>query len=244
MKILKNSWILVILLLVLLGAASLIVTNCNSRRQADQNINSAVSQNEVENIEALNVALSNKIHGYVIAQDSLVKCIKLRDEQLIRKEKERSQIALKYTAEKSRLREMPDDTAAALFLDRAQCNEDPVEKYSDKYLIDIEPIRFYNDLATDFDQQVEINASLQSESDIKSMQIKDLNSLCGVKDKELFAVKQINENHVLIESEKDKQITAGNKKYKAEHRKLIVTKVVAGVVIAIETAIVVLTLVK
>jgi cell division protein FtsB len=245
MKPVSNyQWALLATALIVLLAVVFVFNKCNSNKLNERNTDIAVSQNENENLQSVNASLENQIVGYLNTQDSLLQCIREKDVQLIRKEKEKSLIALKYATEKDRVKQLPNDSAVGLFLDRADCTECPVVKYDNDYLVPVDPIRFYNDMAVGFDELASMSLILQSESSIKTMQIKELNSLCNAKDSQIAALTRINENHVLIEAEKDKQVTAQEKKYKAERRKLIVTKVVAGAVIVFESAVIVLTLLK
>lgn len=212
--------------------AAFLVNRCDTDIQDDATVVDAISQHQIEYLQAANQALNEQIIGYKATQDSLLLNITRLKKELVQKEMQRAEIALKYAKEKARVKKLPNDSAVGYFLDRADCSECPILKYDSSYLVEIDPIRFYNDLAVGFDEQVAINASLRCENDIQRIVIGDLTGLCISKDQQIAALNSINSNHVLVDSEKDVRIEAWRSKYKAEQRRHIVTKIVGGAVIA------------
>mgnify|MGYP000977402892 CR=1 FL=1 len=209
----------IIALLILL----LVLNKCASNKQDQQNISSAVSQNQIENLQSALAVLENKETAYRLTQDSLLSINASLNKQLITNRGKLAQIALNYEIERQKVKELPNDSAAALFLDRADCYEFPVMQYDSNYLIPIEPIRFYNTLAIDFDEQVAVNGNLMKENKIYMLQVKNLNRIIDNKETRINDLNEIVKNHKLIEIEKDKQIQAEHKKYKQQRVKTFLT---------------------
>ena len=209
----------VIALLILL----LVLNKCASNKQDQQNISSAVSQNQIENLQSALAVLENKETAYRLTQDSLLSINASLNKQLITNRGKLAQIALNYEIERQKVKELPNDSAAALFLDRADCYEFPVMQYDSNYLIPIEPIRFYNTLAIDFDEQVAVSGNLMKENKIYMLQVKNLNRIIDNKETRINDLNEIVKNHKLIEIEKDKQIQAEHKKYKQQRVKTFLT---------------------
>ena len=209
----------VIALLILL----LVLNKCASNKQDQQNISSAVSQNQIENLQSALAVLENKETAYRLTQDSLLSINASLNKQLITNRGKLAQIALNYEIERQKVKELPNDSAAALFLDRADCYEFPVMQYDSNYLIPIEPIRFYNTLAIDFDEQVAVSGNLMKENKIYMLQVKNLNRIIDNKETRINDLNEIVKNHKLIEIEKDKQIQSEHKKYKQQRVKTFLT---------------------
>ena len=209
----------VIALLILL----LVLNKCASNKQDQQNISSAVSQNQIENLQSALAVLENKETAYRLTQDSLLSINASLNKQLITNRGKLAQIALNYEIERQKVKELPNDSAAALFLDRADCYEFPVMQYDSNYLIPIEPIRFYNTLAIDFDEQVAVNGNLMKENKIYMLQVKNLNRIIDNKETRINDLNEIVKNHKLIEIEKDKQIQSEHKKYRQQRVKTFLT---------------------
>jgi len=139
--------------------------------------NKCIQDNTQNNIQD-NHLLIERLQSQ-IAQDSLMKIgykgmnkdLMADIEQykvLLSKEKKKvAVIALKYANELKRVQSLPDDSAVGLFLDVADCGELPIMKYDSMYLIPIDPIRVYNDLAVGFNEQVEVNRSLNTQITIQ-----------------------------------------------------------------------------
>ncbi len=244
LSILKKYKTAILLVFSGICLSGLLVTRCSTKQQNEAVITDAVASEHLDYLQAENESLKLQITGYKTAQDSLRINIASLNKELVQKELQRAEIASKYAAEKARLRKLPNDSAVGYFLDRADCGECPIVKYDSSYLVEIDPIRFYNDLAVGFDEQVAVNANLRRESEVKSMVIKDLSSVNNMKDREIEILNKIIVNDSLTGSYKDIQITAGEKMYKAEKLKHTVTKIVAGAVIVIEAVTIVVVTLK
>ena len=167
----------IIIAVLVLTVIILVISKCSTSKQADQNTISEVAQNRIDNLESNITALENQNLGYHSVQDSLVLINKGLNKEIYKERTKYAQIALKYDREKQRVKELTNDSAAGLFLDRADCSEFPVLKYDTDYIIPIEPIRFYNLLAVDFDKLNEDYIVCRNETRIQQVQIKTLESL-------------------------------------------------------------------
>ena len=105
--------------------------------QAKHKTSIAVSQNRIETLESNVTDLESQTIGYKAVQDSLFTINKALNRLLIQNRAKYAVIEAKYNSERSKVQELPDDSAAGLFLDRADCSEVPVLKYEDNYLIRI-----------------------------------------------------------------------------------------------------------
>jgi hypothetical protein len=220
--------------LALLLLTSFLVTKCQNHRQQDATVGDAVAQNEIKNLRADLAALKKEKDRFLAAADSLLRQIDAQDKLLIQIRAERAQIALNLDKEKQRRHKLTNDSAVGLFLDRADCSECPVVKYDQDYIIPVEPIRFYNDLSADFDTELLDNISLRKENTVQATKINGLDMLCSNKDHQIAILEQQNSKNIDIQAEQNKQLQSEKDRYKAEHRKLVVTKIVAGVIIVVE----------
>lgn len=212
----QTKWIAVAIVIIIF----LLVYKCNTNQQHRQDINSAVSQHEIENLTGANQQLEQQITGHKAVIDSLwseldkqVIKLKQKDAQLIQKDKE-------YKNELARLSGLSDNDAVAEFLDKSDCGEIDIKTFDDSlYLIPICPIRQYNDIRAGFYMQVDVNTILRSklQEDTKNSLI--LNGIIIEKDKTISDLNTTVSNDNKIFSEKDKQIQAEHKKYDAQRRK-------------------------
>lgn len=98
------------------------------------------------------------------AEDSLIRLANNSAQKATQERKKRTQIEIEYKALSGRLNAITDDSAAGLFLDRADCSEYPVRCIDSAYLAPVEAIRFYNDMAYSHDRLALLNRSLISEN--------------------------------------------------------------------------------
>jgi hypothetical protein len=196
----------------------LFISKCSTSKQADQNVISAVAQNRIENLENNIAILENENYVFRMTQDSLIQRNKELSKDIFKKEAKIAQIASNAAKEKNRVKELPADSAASLFLDRADCSEFPVLKYDADFIIPIEPIRFYNLMAVDFDQVKETTYVLMQQYKHRVEQIDNLNKVIESKDQE-------NENLNSIVNDKDGIIIQKDKQIVSEHKKLRQQKV-------------------
>jgi len=216
------------LFIAIIGIAlvAIIMMKVTSNQQAQFNETNAVLSDRSETLEATNEALENQIIGHKAVSDSLISTIRTQNIVLDRYKTKYAIIALKYETERNRVKEVTDDEAAGIFLDRADCSEVPVLKYDSNYLIPIEPIRFYNDVLIGFDEQVETNRTLRGEVYDKGVQIGNYERLTTEQKETILAQTELNRNTSLMLSNAEKQIANTEKKLKRER----VKKYVVGVV--------------
>ena len=226
----KQTWIIAVVAAILL--LLLIMSQCNSKKIQQQNINNAVSQHEIENLQAENEQLKQQRNGSEAVSDSLLKRIKERDSKIVQLQGKVAVIALKYQSELNRLDKLSNDESVAEFLDQSDCGEIPVVKYDSLYLIPIEPIRQYNNIRAGFDMQVDVNKILVLRINEHVIKETLMDKVIGEKDYQLTLCDSINSNHTAIEVEKDKQIKGWQKKYKAEKRNKWIVGV-AGVAVLV-----------
>jgi hypothetical protein len=194
----------------------LFISRCSRSKQDQESSVSQVAQNRIENLEANIAKLEGREIVYRTSQDSMIRINEALNRLLIQNRAKYAVIALNYEKEKQRVKDLPDDTAVGLFLDRADCGEVQIKKYDDDYLISIEPVRFYNDLAVGFDEQISINKNLRTETRIYTVKIKTLDEIISGKEMHISDLNAKIEAFKSIESEKDKQIVAEQKKIKQQ----------------------------
>ena len=199
----------------------LLLSKCSTKKQANQDLISAVSQNQIEN-NALQIAkLEGENKALRSASDSLISVNASLNKQIYINREKASQIALKYAEEKNRVKELTNDSAAGLFLDRADCIEYPVKAYDSDYIVPVESIRFYNLLAVDCDE-MKIQLLNQSlENDYLSKQVINCNRIVELKENENANLREVINEKDGINIEKDKQIIAGKRKLKAQKFKTV-----------------------
>lgn len=98
------------------------------------------------------------------AEDSLIQIARNSARKARQEAAQRTIIENEYKALSDRLNAITDDSAAGLFLDRADCSEYPVRCIDSAYLAPVEAIRFYNDMAYSHDRLTLLNRSLVSEN--------------------------------------------------------------------------------
>ena len=217
---------------VLLAVLLLSIRNCSNNSIDDQNVISAVAQSKIDALVESNTILTNQNKVHQNAIDSLRTIIKAKDNRIASLNTRVATIALNYEKEKARLKLLPDDSAVAEFLDNAECGEQLIMKYDSLYLIDICPIRTYNDIRIGFDMQVDVNQILREKLGIQSSKNADLEGIIIVKDKQIASKDTIISNNNLVVAEKDNQIKAEHKKYKQQK---VITWVTGGVGIVLLT---------
>jgi len=205
---------------------AIIMMKVTSNQQAQFNETNAVLRDRSETLQATNEQLENQITGHNAVSDSLLANIRTQSNVLLQYQRKYAVIALKYETERNRVKEVTDQEAVEIFLDRADCSEVPVLKYDSNYLIPIEPIRFYNDVLIGFDEQVETNRTLRGEVYDKGVQIVNYERLTTEQKETIQAQTELNRNTSIMLSNAEKQIANTEKKLKRER----VKKYVVGVV--------------
>ena len=183
----KTKYIFISVVALLFIVAIMFLMSKNAKLIEQQ----AVNKHNTEEARADAEFLRQQITGYNAINDSLV----LRVSQI---ERSRAGIAdrylrlkKEYEAERERIEELPDDSAAAIFLDRAELTEVPVSKIDSMYLVPVEAIGFYNIMSVDFDHCINVSRLQQDENrllvsqigtmykalDIKDITISDLNKI-------------------------------------------------------------------
>jgi len=182
-----------------------------------------------------------QIEGHKAINDSLFVRINEKIQELKNNKIQLAKINYKYELERSKIKLLNSVQQVDLFLSNTEQNDYPVMSFQDstEYIIPIESIEIANIVFTNFDEQVEVNNNLRVESNIKSLQIKDFIEIVKSKDLELKDYKDIVELYNYKLAIKEEQLIASEKKYKAEHRKLLVVKIVSGVAIIAEAIVIV-----
>jgi len=197
-----------------------------SDSQKRNEISSAVAQDRIENLESNVAQLEEMNIGFHAVQDSLIQRNKTLSKDIDRERKKYAVIALKYEIERSRVKELPDDSAVGLFLDVADCSEVPVMKYDSAYIIPIEPIRFYNDAIVSMDELKEVNQVLKHEAGLKQLLIDSQGQVIISQDQEKKNLNEIINDKDKIIQNKTTQVDAGEKKYR---KQVIKTYIAVGV---------------
>lgn len=167
----KTKTILIALTALFLCAGIMIaVSKCTEPKPNDNHL-------AIELLKQRIVDDSLRIIGYKALNASLQSNIKQSDKEIIKERRKRAVIEAKYAEQLARVQHLPDDSAVGLFLDKSDTGEHSILMYDSLYLIPIEPIRAYNDLAVGYDYLAESNQSLIRESLIQSQEIKDLKNV-------------------------------------------------------------------
>jgi len=125
---------IVILSIVGLAIILLVANKLNNNRKAKLEIERAVAQNKIENLESNVTTLENQNLGYKSTQYTLLHLNNILNAEIYHTRQKYQQIALKYVKLKDNVKALPADSVASLFLSRAG-NNDTVKKYEDKYII-------------------------------------------------------------------------------------------------------------
>jgi len=227
----NNDMIIVILVtLTLLIVAVWYVLN-NEQKKND--ITNAVSQHEVERLISEKEYLQQQITGYKAIDDSLWSIVRQQNTQLSTYKKKYADMALKYDTERNKIKELNAVEQVEVFLDKTEQGEFPIISYEDttQYIIPINSIQYANIAFVDLEEQINVNALLRGESQIKTMQIKDFNLIIDNKDLQIEKLFQINDKSELIITEKDTQVKAWESKYKKEAAKKYIVGAIGGVAI-------------
>ena len=232
--ILKYTWQIICCVLVIL-LLLLFLSKCSTSNQANQDTVSAVAQNRIENLESNISILESENYVFRMAQDSLLQRNNELSKEIFQKEAKIAQIASNYAELKNKVKELPNDSAVGLFLDRADCSEFPVLKYDADYIMPIEPIRFYNLMAVDFDEVKETAFVLMQQYKSRSEQVELLNKVIDSKGRETTNLNLIINDKDGIIIQKDKQIVSGKKQLKAQKFKTVLVGI--GGVLGIITAV-------
>ena len=215
----KQNYIL--LLVVICSLAILIgMQKCNNKKQSQQDITKAVLENRNETLEAEIKQQDAQIIGFHAVQDSLIKRIKEQSSITHAIEQKYAVIALKYATERNKVKELTGSESVRMFLDENGRKDFPVTKYSDSkdsvYLTPLSCIDSANVTKVDLKEQQAVNKNLRSEVVSLKMTNKDLTNLVSSKNNEIESLNNQIENHKQIESNKDAQLNATEKKLDAE----------------------------
>ena len=243
-KPMKKTLIIIAGAILLILVASYVVTKCNSSKQGRLEISNAELQGKNEILESYLLILQGQLNVHIAAEDSLYVRVKEQDSMLTLTKSKYAVIARKYDLERSKVKELTNDSAVGLFLDRADCSEVPVVKYENDYIVPVEPIRFYNDLAVGFDEQVSVNENLRNENTIKDMKIRSLESICSNKEDQVQVLTKIIATKDQIIANKDTAIGNDKKLIRAEHRKVIASRIAGIAYGVVSTAVLVWVVVR
>ena len=233
------------LIVALILAIVLAIGHFTFKAQHDRYISEiGISTGKIEVFQANTERLEMEAKGYKAIGDSLKFRIQERDEIIKGWQGKYAKLDKKYTEKAQQIKELPEEAQVELFLDRADCGEFPILKYEENYIAPIEAIGFYNILANDFDQVSEANELQKGEILLYRSQLNNYGNLLVAKDNELSTQGQIIENQNKIDSERINQLATKDKQMKAEKRKVVTTKIIAGFAIVAETVVIVALLLK
>jgi hypothetical protein len=222
---------IVVITAIFIFAIALTILIILNNKQKQNDITNAVSQHEVERLISEKEYLQQQIIGYKAIDDSLWSIVRQQNTQLSTYKKKYADMALKYDTERNKIKELNAVEQVEVFLDKTEQGEFPIISYEDttQYIIPINSIQYANIAFVDLEEQINVNALLRGESNIKTMQIKDLNLIIDNKDLQIEKLFQINDKSELIIEEKDKQIKATESKYKKEVAKKYFVGAIGGV---------------
>jgi hypothetical protein len=222
---------IVVIMAIFIFAIALIILIILNNKQKQNDITNAVSQHEVERLISEKEYLQQQIIGYKAIDDSLWSIVRQQNSQLSTYKKKYADMALKYDTERNKIKELNAVEQVEVFLDKTEQGEFPIISYEDttQYIIPINSIQYANIAFVDLEEQINVNALLRGESQIKTMQIKDLNLIIDNKDLQIEKLFQINDKSELIIEEKDKQIKSSESKYKKEVAKKYFVGAIGGV---------------
>lgn len=222
---------IVVITAIFIFAIALMILIILNNKQKQNDITNAVSQDEVERLISEKEYLQQQIIGYKAVDDSLWSIVRQQNTQLSTYKKKYADMALKYDTERNKIKELNAVEQVEVFLDKTEQGEFPIISYEDttQYIIPINSIQYANIAFVDLEEQINVNALLRGESQIKTMQIKDLNLIIDNKDLQIEKLFQINDKSELIIVEKDTQVKAWQSKYKKEASKKYIVGAIGGV---------------
>jgi len=222
---------IVVITAIFIFAIALMILIILNNKQKQNDITNAVSQDEVERLISEKEYLQQQIIGYKAIDDSLWSIVRQQNTQLSTYKKKYADMALKYDTERNKIKELNAVEQVEVFLDKTEQGEFPIISYEDttQYIIPINSIQYANIAFVDLEEQINVNALLRGESQIKTMQIKDLNLIIDNKDLQIEKLFQINDKSELIIVEKDTQVKAWQSKYKKEASKKYIVGAIGGV---------------
>jgi len=208
----KNKPLLIAVAVLLLIGFLLSWHFINKARTA-ATVQIALSQHNEEELITQNENLQLQLHGHRVVEDSLWVLVKNQEYRIKQKDKMIVQKEKQYQDELNRLQLLTDDEAVSEFLDNAECGEQPILKYDSLYLIDICPLRSYNDIRAGFEAQTDVNTILRSKLQETTLKEVELNGIITERGNQIEKLNQVVENTDQIVQEKDKQIQVEHKKY-------------------------------
>ena len=220
-------------IIVMAIAILLVARKCATNSQINSDIAIAVSQERISELERKIDEKDTQIAISKQKEDSLFNVVKRQDFELIKFHNNIITITKKYDAERNKVKELSGVESVGLFLDNTEQPEFPVIQYEDstQYVIPITSIEYANVAFVDLQEQLNVNSVLRDESNVKSVQIKTLNSIIDEKENQIVVLTEVNKYTNYIIKEKDSQIQSEHNKYKKQRVKTITTGAIGGILI-------------
>lgn len=220
-------------IIVMAIAILLLARKCATNSQINSDIAIAVSTERISELERKIDEKDTQIAISKQKEDSLFSVVRMQEFDLIKFHNNIITITKKYDAERNKVKELSGVESVGLFLDNTEQPEFPVIQYEDstQYVIPITSIEYANVAFVDLQEQLNVNSVLRDESNVKSVQIKTLNSIIDEKENQIVILTEVNKYTNDIIKEKDSQIQSEQNKYKKQRVKTITTGAIGGILI-------------
>ena len=214
-------------------AILLVARKCATNSQINSDIAIAVSTERISELERKIDEKDTQIAISKQKEDSLFSVVRMQEFDLIKFHNNIITITKKYDAERNKVKELSGVESVGLFLDNTEQPEFPVIQYEDstQYVIPITSIEYANVAFVDLQEQLSVNSVLRDESNVKSVQIKTLNSIIDEKENQIVVLTEVNKYTNDVIKEKDSQIQSEHNKYKKQRVKTITTGAIGGILL-------------
>lgn len=220
-------------IIVMAIAILLVARKCATNSQINSDIAIAVSTERISELERKIDEKDTQIAISKQKEDSLFSVVRMQEFDLIKFHNNIITITKKYDAERNKVKELSGVESVGLFLDNTEQPEFPVIQYEDstQYVIPITSIEYANVAFVDLQEQLSVNSVLRDESNVKSVQIKTLNSIIDEKENQIVVLTEVNKYTNDVIKEKDSQIQSEHNKYKKQRVKTITTGAIGGILL-------------
>ena len=210
-----------------------VAKRCATISQYHSDTSIAVSQERISELERKIDEKDTQIAISKQKEDSLFSVVRMQEFDLIKFHNNIITITKKYDSERNKVKELSGVESVGLFLDNTEQPEFPVIQYEDstQYVIPITSIEYANVAFVDLQEQLSVNSVLRDESNVKSVQIKTLNSIIDEKENQIVVLTEVNKYTNDVIKEKDSQIQSEHNKYNKQLVKTITTGAIGGILL-------------